>query len=433
MKPIEPGIVNTTYPLQQRFYRFVFPWLILCTLMLAAATIWGGRHLLVNAYLEQAARDAKTLVGSLTRASDASAKAWFAQFGSATSGAITPHDLQRVGALLDGMVSDRALPKLKIYDMEGVIRYSSVHAEIGRIERGSALDRVLRDGQPTALRVDRPEGPQFELYVHLPGTKEVPDMVVEVYEPSAFLDNTLQKTLIPAVLLPLVTLMLISGLLVHLVRRAQSQLETQKSQVESLQARLEKLVSNRAAMAVKQGVNPWSEGRVVDATLYFADVRDFTGFAEVNRAQTVVQLLNRLISIQVSAIDRFGGDVDKIIGDAVLAVFSGPDRAERAVSCAQAVLQACAEQTDLPRGLAIGVHDGAVMAGTIGAPDRQDYTVIGDAVNVAQRLCTLARTGELVTDTHTLQRAGLPEGFDVTQEHVVKGRTEPLRTRRWQV
>lgn len=428
---LEVGSPDAAYPLQRRFYKFVFPWLVLSAVTLVAATVWGGRHLLVNAYLEQAARDAKTLVGTLVREDDATAAAWFARFGSVGSAASGDVELRRVGALLDGMVSDRALPKLKIYDMQGVIRYSSVHAEIGRIERGPGLDHVLRNLQPTVVKVDMPEGPQFELYVLLPQTAAAPGMVVEMYEPSALLDSMLRNTLMPAVLLPGITLIGISGLLVHLVRRAQKHLEAQKEQVAALQARLEKLVSNRAAMAVKQGLSPLTQGHVVDASLYFSDVRDFSGFAEANRAEAVVQLLNRLISIQVDMIDRHGGDVDKIIGDAVLAVFSGPDRARRAIACAQAVLDTCAGQADLPRGLAIGVHDGVVVAGAIGAPDRQDYTVIGDAVNVSQRLCTLAGRGELVADVPTLQRAGHPEGFGAVEEHLVKGRSASLRTRRW--
>jgi class 3 adenylate cyclase len=210
-------------------------------------------------------------------------------------------------------------------------------------------------------------------------------------------------------------------------------LNDQSAEVQALQFRLEKLVSNRAASAARDGSPSLVGGHLTDVALYFSDVRDFTSYAEAHRPEQVVELLNRLISIQVAIIDRYDGDVDKIIGDAVLAVFTGADRAARAIACAQEVLTQCAQFQDLPRKLAIGVHDGAVVAGVIGAVDRQDYTVIGDAVNVSQRLCTLAEVNQLVSDIYTLQRGGHPEAFGAIEEQTVKGRQEALRVRRWTV
>ena len=429
------GVVNqvhtTVYPLRTMFQRRVLPWLLLCTALLVGATAWGGRYIVVNLYLEQAGRDAHTLVETLRREGNRAAAAWLQRFEAPNTAPLSADDIRQVGDVLDSVVSDRALPKLKIYDTQGIIRYSSAHAEIGRVERGVGMDEVLRTHGRTAVRVDTPEGAQFELYVYLPPADRQPAMVIEVYEPSTFLDDTLKKTLIPAALLPTLTLLAITWLLNQMVGKAQRQLDTQRAEVEGLQGRLEKLVSNRAADAARQGLPSLAEGHVMDVTLYYADVRDFTSYAETHRAEQVVQLLNRIVSIQVAEIDRFGGDVDKIIGDAVLAVFTGDDRATRAIACAQRVLAQCTRQPDLPRRLALGVHDGVVVAGTIGAPDRQDYTVIGDAVNVSQRICTLAGADELLADTRTLQRAGHPDGFGTVEEHTVKGRAEPLRIRRW--
>ena len=331
------------------------------------------------------------------------------------------------------MVQDRALPKLKIYDMQGIVRYSSAPAEVGRVERTPGLSEILQTRSQSAVRVNLPDGPQFELYTYLPGDAQEPPMIVEVYEPSDFLDHALLKTLLPAALFPALVLIAILVMLRRMVGTAQRQLEAQSADVQALQFRLEKLVSNRAVHAAREGTPAHTGGHVTDVTLYFSDVRDFTSYAESHRPEQVVELLNRLISIQVAAIDRFGGDVDKIIGDAVLAVFAGADRAQRAIACAQEVLNECAALTDLPRKLAIGVHDGVVVAGIIGAADRQDYTVIGDAVNVSQRLCTLAMANELVCDTHTLQRAGHPPQFGEVEEQTVKGRLEALRVRRWAV
>lgn len=425
------SLQGLVYPLQRMYWRHVLPWLLLCTAVLILVTVVGGRHLVESVYLEQAGRDARSIVQTLIREGDASAARWFENFDNALATPVPAEDLQQVAKELDDVVRDRALPKLKIYDIQGVIRYSSVKAEIGKVERGEGLDAVLRSHGRAAVRVEMPEGPQFELYVFLPSGKASPVMVVEVYEPSAFLDQSLRRTLIPAVLLPALVLLVVTALLSRMVGKAQQHLVAQRTDVEALQKRLERLVSNRAALAARTGLSPLLDGHMIDVTLYFADVRDFTSFAEANRAEHVVQLLNRLISIQVDAINRFGGDVDKILGDAVLAVFTGNDRSARAIACAQDILRSCCAQSDLPRSLAIGVHDGVAVAGTIGAPDRQDYTVIGDAVNVSQRLCTLAQVNELVCDTRTLQRAGHPDDFGVVEDQRVKGRSESLRVRRW--
>ena len=434
--PTAPDSHTKVYPLQLRFQKRVLPWLLICTVMLVTAIAWGGRHLIIGVYLDRAGRDAHALIDSLIREGEDSTQAWFAIFdkpvGSAASANLRAEDWARVKASLAAMVQDRALPKLKIYDMQGVVRYSSDPTGIGLVERTEGLDQILRTRRPAAFRVVAADGPQFELYTFLPGDATEPPMIVEVYEPSDFLDHALLKTLLPAALLPAIVLIAIMLVLQRMVRTAQGQLDTQRENVEALQFRLEKLVSNRAASAARDGSPALTSGHVTDVTLYFSDVRDFTSYAETHRPEQVVELLNHLISIQVEVIDRMGGDVDKIIGDAVLAVFTGSDRAAKAIACAQEVLTRCSAQQELPRKLAIGVHDGVVVAGAIGAADRQDYTVIGDAVNVSQRLCTLAKVNQLVSDIHTLQRAGHPDAFGEVEEQTVKGRQEAIRVRRWE-
>ena len=436
MKTHTTDIHTNVYPLETRFQKRVMPWLLLCTVILITAIAWGGRHLIIGVYLDRAGRDAHALIDSLIREGEDSTQAWFAIFdkpvGSAASANLHPADWARVNAILAAMEQDRALPKLKIYDLQGVVRYSSDPAGIGRVERTEGLDEILRTHSPAALRVNLPDGPRFELYTYLPGDAAEPPMIVEVYESSDFLDHALLKTLLPAAMLPALVLVAIMVALRRMVGTAQRQLDAQREDVQALQFRLEKLVSNRAASAARNGPPSLIGGHLTDVTLYFSDVRDFTSYAETHRPEHVVELLNRLISIQVAIIDRLDGEVDKIIGDAVLAVFTGADRAARAIVCAQEVLTQCAQLHDLPRKLAIGVHDGAVVAGVIGAADRQDYTVIGDAVNVSQRLCTLAQANELVSDIHTLQRAGHPDAFGTVEEQTVKGRQEALRVRRWE-
>lgn len=143
----------------------------------------------------------------------------------------------------------------------------------------------------------------------------------------------------------------------------------------------------------------------------------------------VNQFLNRLMAIQVRLVGEHGGDVDKMIGDALLAHFAGGDGPARAVSAARAILIAC-EDAELPRRLGIGVFAGEVVAGAIGPAERRDYTVVGDSVNVAARLCAAAAGGELVVAAD----CSIDDGsYGAVETLHVKGRHEPIPVRRWHV
>src|SRR6185369_12217849 len=134
-----------------------------------------------------------------------------------------------------------------------------------------------------------------------------------------------------------------------------------------------------------------------------------------------------IIGLQVKIIEAHEGDVDKMIGDAVLARFHGQERERSAVEAARAI-QAAVGAADLPCGLGIGVFSGPVMAGLVGSGDRLDYTVIGDSVNVAARLCEAAAVGEVIVDAATACRAGGP--FESEESLRVKGREGSIRVRR---
>jgi class 3 adenylate cyclase len=138
--------------------------------------------------------------------------------------------------------------------------------------------------------------------------------------------------------------------------------------------------------------------------------------------------LNRIMSLQIDCISSHSGDVDKPIGDAVLARFEG-DGKRRAVAAAVDIQRSVAS-AQLPLGVGIGVFTGPAISGAIGPEARRDYTVIGDSVNVAARLCAAASRGEIICDTLTIEKSGAP-GFFGALEHIrVKGRGRPVDIRR---
>jgi class 3 adenylate cyclase len=173
-------------------------------------------------------------------------------------------------------------------------------------------------------------------------------------------------------------------------------------------------------------------GELVDVSVLFLDVRDFTAFAEGAAAQEVVARLNALYELVVPAILRHGGHANKFVGDGLLAVFGAPERhadhAARAVAAAREIAALVHEAGKLRIG--IGVNSGRVVVGTIGGGGRRDFTVIGDPVNTAARVEAATRqTGDeiLITET-TLRALGAgAEGFEERPAAPLRGKAASVR------
>jgi class 3 adenylate cyclase len=140
-------------------------------------------------------------------------------------------------------------------------------------------------------------------------------------------------------------------------------------------------------------------GEEVEATVLFSDIRNFTSISESMSAQEVVTFLNEFFARIVAPILQSGGVVNKYIGDCVMAIFGVPERNEmHAVNAVEAALKMKEalrvlnmerqENGLFPIHTGIGIHTGRLVAGNIGSPERLEYTVIGDTVNVASRIET---------------------------------------------
>ncbi|MBS2023823.1 MAG: HAMP domain-containing protein, partial [Deltaproteobacteria bacterium] len=170
-----------------------------------------------------------------------------------------------------------------------------------------------------------------------------------------------------------------------------------------------------------------------EVTVLFADVVAFTRLSEQQPPEVVVQLLNELFTFATEIIHRRGGIIDKFIGDCVMAVWGTPvqhdDDPLRAVLAAEDLRRwvetanrKWRRQFGLEIRMAMGINTGQAVAGNIGSDKRLEYTVIGDAVNVAARLESLASPGQILLSEST--RARLPEGFHARSqgEHKMRGR-----------
>jgi class 3 adenylate cyclase len=178
----------------------------------------------------------------------------------------------------------------------------------------------------------------------------------------------------------------------------------------------------------------------LEATIVFSDIRGFSSLAERLPPRAVAEVVGRHLTAMVEVVTSCGGVLDKFAGDAVMAVFGAPrpaaDHARRALGCAAAMqrrqlaLNNEAEQPGLPRfQIGIGVNTGTVIAGTLGGAGRLDYTVLGDAVNVAQRLQGEAGGGEILASAVTVRQCGTDQAEPIGPKQL-KGRQEPVEVYR---
>lgn len=192
---------------------------------------------------------------------------------------------------------------------------------------------------------------------------------------------------------------------------------------------------------VEAGASPDSlRGQSREISILFSDIRGFTTLSETQPAESVVALLNEYFRRQVEVIFRHGGTLDKFIGDAIMAFWGAPatdsHHAERAVAAAlemAEVVDGFRRQLGGDPGLAdfdigIGIHTGTAVVGFIGSEQRQDYTAIGDAVNLASRIegLTKGRARILVSEATRDACASQFQFIDhgTTQ---VKGRAQGVR------
>lgn len=178
-------------------------------------------------------------------------------------------------------------------------------------------------------------------------------------------------------------------------------------------------------------------GEMVETTIMFTDIRGFTSLSEGYYPQKLIQELNLYFELLVDEIFEREGTLDKFIGDAIMAVWGTPEshpqdplRAVQAAVEIQARLVAFNEQREAdglkPFFTGIGINTGEVVAGNMGSTKRLEFTVIGDGVNLAARLCSEAKKNEVIISESTYQR--VKDHFTFTQlpPAKVKGKKEPV-------
>jgi adenylate cyclase len=203
--------------------------------------------------------------------------------------------------------------------------------------------------------------------------------------------------------------------------------------------RFQRLLSPAIAELVVSGeVAVEKGGQSRDTSVFFSDIRGFTAMSEKRTAQQIVDMLNEYFELMVEVVFKYEGTLDKFVGDEIMALFgapvSHPDDAYRAVKVAVEQMDALEEwnlmrvaEGEDPIRIGIGINTGEVVAGYLGSSKALEYTVIGDVVNTASRLCSRAQAGEIVISNSTYERVKSYFNVEELPAAQVKGKALPLQ------
>ncbi len=216
-----------------------------------------------------------------------------------------------------------------------------------------------------------------------------------------------------------------------LIRIAQRLINQQVLDLICLRNQISRYVSGGTVRAVMvSDIDGLPSSRSV-MTCLFVDVRHFSSYAETADLDDIVTFLNDITSITTSAVAINHGDVDKVVGDGILATFSGKERKVHALQAAVEIVERITS-ADYARTVGLGVHDGEVVSATIGRGKRRDHTVLGRTVNQASRLCSMAGPGEILAACDTIPSESEFDMYFGPEETVLlRGHTDPLRVRKY--
>lgn len=182
----------------------------------------------------------------------------------------------------------------------------------------------------------------------------------------------------------------------------------------------------------------WLKAASKDATVLFTDIRGFTSLSENMAPEDIVEMLNTHFTRITEAVIRHGGHIDKFVGDAAMAVFGitseNPGHAEDAVAAALQIMEQIESHhrqsdPDSAIHLGIGINTGSMVAGNLGSAKRMEYTVIGDNVNIASRLTSIADPGEILITGNTFDCLKNMEPITAREkgQMTIKGKAKKIR------
>jgi adenylate cyclase len=199
---------------------------------------------------------------------------------------------------------------------------------------------------------------------------------------------------------------------------------------------MEKYLSQSTVNSIKQNRDQSQlklGGERKYVTALFSDVRGFTSLSEKMSPEEVVTLMNTYLNLQTAVILSWGGSVDKFVGDEVMAIFEGHGNEINAVRAAVEIQHYCkalnaarSASGQMPVSIGIGLNSGDVVMGNMGSENQMDYTVIGDNINVAARLCGAAHAGQVLVSKAIADAIAGQATYKTLPPITVKGKDKPI-------
>ena len=205
-------------------------------------------------------------------------------------------------------------------------------------------------------------------------------------------------------------------------------------QLEQVRKTLNRYISPRTQKMVEQyaGTGQYPPPEKNELCVLFTDIRGFTQLAQHIEPEYLFTLLSQHLAYQVELVYQYGGYVDKYAGDGIMAIFDGPEMAERGCLCALDIIAHAQELVSQEAGhlfaVGCGLDKGMAVIGNIGSPEHLDYSVVGETVNLAARLCGYAGPMTVVVSEsiHSETKSNTRLHFSARQDIEIKGFEQPI-------
>ncbi len=215
------------------------------------------------------------------------------------------------------------------------------------------------------------------------------------------------------------------------------------NEVEKIRIYLNRYISAKTQRMVEAyaltGLLPSPE--LHDVCVMFTDIRGFTSLSQETDLDLLFSKISRHLGLQVDIVHQYGGYIDKFGGDGLMAIFEGDNMAERACLCSLQIIEGIYRVQNQEDGmtfplagvslpLGVGIHMGQVLIGNIGSKDHLDYSVLGETVNLASRLCDKAEAMSVNVTEEVMQAADISEElvFTFPDEVSIRGMSETIKT-----